>query len=47
MDYVLEENVDLIIMGVKGYFKLELFLLGSVMEDLLVWNKNIFILVVK
>lgn len=47
MDYALEENADLIIMGAKGHSKLELLLLGSVTEDLLARNKNIPTLVVK
>lgn len=37
----------MIVMGVKGYFKVELFLFGSVIEKLLVINEYILIFVVK
>ncbi|MDX1940501.1 MAG: universal stress protein [Saprospiraceae bacterium] len=47
MDYALESNADLIIMGAKGHSKVELLLLGSVTERLLSENDVIPTLIVK
>ncbi|MBK7873046.1 MAG: universal stress protein [Saprospiraceae bacterium] len=47
MDYALETNANLLIMGAKGHSKVELLLLGSVTERLLSENDLIPTLIVK
>lgn len=47
MEYADETEVDFIVIGAKGHSKLELLLLGSVTENLLVDNEEIPTLVVK
>lgn len=47
MEFADEAGVDFIVIGAKGHSKLELLLLGSVTENLLVDNEEIPTLVIK
>jgi nucleotide-binding universal stress UspA family protein len=47
MDYVVENEFDLVIMGAKGHSKVELLLMGSVTDHLLSINNTVPTLVVK
>ncbi len=47
LDYALEQDAGLIVMGAKGHSKVELLLLGSVTEKVLAMNESIPTLIVK
>jgi nucleotide-binding universal stress UspA family protein len=47
LQYCEDKHADLIVLGAKGHSKVELLLLGSVTEKLLMLNQNIPTLVVK